>query len=429
MVVIALATGAFILHPRKPPCFHVDGRHALVFRGARVFDGENILSDTDVLVVDGTIAAVGTLGCIDPGSAKVEDVETRGDTLLPGLIDAHTHRGEDEEALAAAVTFGVTTEIDMGGSRPERLAEIRAKDDPKLADAFGAGMWVTAPGGHGTEYGGAPGPTLARNDDADAFVAARIAEGSQFIKLIISSELPTLNAEQTRAVVTAAHARDRRVVAHVNTRADAEVAVDAGVDGLAHLFIDRLHGKLRNGTPVGWDREAAQRLVEDITRRHIFVIPTLGVLQSACGIAPGKSLLGDSHIGPRLSDRARRSLSAEGWGTNSDRDCYEHLTESVSLLRGAVPILAGTDAGNRGVTHGASLHRELELLVKAGLTPLEALRAATSAPAAAFESIKERGHIAVGARADLLLVEGDPTQDILATRAILRVYKHGVQAL
>jgi imidazolonepropionase-like amidohydrolase len=105
------------------------------------------------------------------------------------------------------------------------------------------------------------------------------------------------------------------------------------------------------------------------------------------------------------------------------------VIETVALLRGTTALLAGTDAGNDGVTHGASLHRELELLVEAGLTPLEALRAATSAPAAAFEPIRDRGRVVVGARADLLLVEGDPTTDILATRDIVRVYKKGSRSL
>jgi imidazolonepropionase-like amidohydrolase len=163
-------------------------------------------------------------------------------------------------------------------------------------------------------------------------------------------------------------------------------------------------------------------------RRGVFVIPTLEMLQMACGVATGRPLLSDPHIGPRLDDAARRMLDAPGWADDSGRDCWAHVVESMSLLRGATPLLAGTDAGNDGVTHGASLHRELELLVQAGLTPVEALRAATSAPTAAFRDIADRGKIAPGARADLLLVEGDPTTDILATRAIMRVYVRGTRA-
>ena len=89
-----------------------------------------------------------------------------------------------------------------------------------------------------------------------------------------------------------------------------------------------------------------------------------------------------------------------------------------------MPILAGTDAINPGTAHGASIHRELELLVAAGLSPSEALAAATSVPASIF-GLSGRGRIAPGARADLVLVDGDPTTDIKATRRIVGVWKQG----
>jgi imidazolonepropionase-like amidohydrolase len=90
------------------------------------------------------------------------------------------------------------------------------------------------------------------------------------------------------------------------------------------------------------------------------------------------------------------------------------------------PLLAGTDAPNGGTAFGASLHRELELLVAAGLSPIEALRAATSAPAAAF-GLRDRGRLAHGLRADVVVVEGDPTTEIRETRSIRAIYKRGVR--
>ena len=102
------------------------------------------------------------------------------------------------------------------------------------------------------------------------------------------------------------------------------------------------------------------------------------------------------------------------------------MLEAVRVLRAAgVVILAGTDAPNPGTAQGASLHGELELLVEAGLTPAEALRAATSAPAGVF-GLKDRGRLAPGLRADLVLVDGDPSQDIRATRAIVGIWKAGL---
>jgi imidazolonepropionase-like amidohydrolase len=91
-----------------------------------------------------------------------------------------------------------------------------------------------------------------------------------------------------------------------------------------------------------------------------------------------------------------------------------------------VPVLAGTDAPAPGLTYGASLHRELEHLVNAGLTPTAALAAATSAIARAFR-LSDRGRIRAGLRADLLLVDGDPSKDIRATRNIVAIWKQGVR--
>jgi imidazolonepropionase-like amidohydrolase len=97
-----------------------------------------------------------------------------------------------------------------------------------------------------------------------------------------------------------------------------------------------------------------------------------------------------------------------------------------ALRRGGVSILAGTDAPAPGLAHGLSLHHELELLVRSGLTPLEALAAATSESARAF-GFHDRGRIAVGMRADLLLINGDPSVNITATRDIVGVWKLGVR--
>jgi imidazolonepropionase-like amidohydrolase len=389
-------------------CFPVAGRHAVWLRGVRVFDGEAALpSPTDVLVVDQTIAAVGPLACVDAGDASLDEVPGAGRTLLPGLVDAHAHV-HDDVALRESLRFGVTTAIDMGGSR-DFLRSARGNVDPALADVYGAGMYVTAPGGHGTEYGGEV-PTLERAADAPAFVDARIREGSQIIKLILDKGMHTLDLTAARAVVDAAHARGVKVVAHVGFRDDADEAVSAGVDGLAHVFPDQV---------------ATEELVDAIARQHVFVVPTLQMMQMRCGIATGRPLLRDPRIGPKLTPPAQASLGARGW--KGAVPCWPAVLDTMKMLHGRTAILAGTDCGNDGTTYGAGLHRELELLVEAGLSPAEALRAATAEPARAF-GLEDRGRIAVGKRADLLLVEGDPTVEVTATRAIVEVYKQGVAA-
>jgi hypothetical protein len=206
-----------------------------------------------------------------------------------------------------------------------------------------------------------------------------------------------------------------RPVVDVETLSDAQAAVASGAAGLAHWFVEE-------PTPPA--------LVEGIVEKNVFVVPTLGRMQMGCGIPVGRQILGDPRIGPRLTESARVALGAGRGGRLGPRrlGCYANVLQAMALLHGHAAILAGTDAPGPGLAHGASLHRELELLVFAGLTPLEALRAATSVPAAAF-GLSDRGRIAAGARADLVLVSGDPSADILATRAIVRVYRQGLRVL
>jgi imidazolonepropionase-like amidohydrolase len=410
-LLAAVVVGAFAAaHGRRSGCFQVHGKRAILFRGARVFDGDRVLPATDVLVVDRSIVEVGPLACIDPDGADVDIVPAQADTLLPGLIDAHGHYdGEDE--LERTIAFGVTTAISMGSYIP-LLHQAAGNVDPKLADIYGAGMIVTAPGGHGTEDGHFI-PTLASAGDAPAFVDARIAEGSAFIKLILDHHMSNLDAREALAVVQAAHARGKMVVAHVGDREDADEAVGAGVDGLAHIFCDQ---------------PAPPELVDAIATRRIFVIPTLEIMERDCGVATGRALFRDERFLLKLTEPEKDALNSPGWAGVNPSSCWPRVVETMHELRGKVPILAGTDAPNSGTWYGVSLHRELELLVQTGLTPVEALAAATSVPADVF-GLKDRGRIAPGMRADLLLVEGDPTRDILDTHSIVRVYKLGARSL
>jgi imidazolonepropionase-like amidohydrolase len=391
------------------------GAQTTLFRNVRLFDGERAAGPRDVLVRDGVIAGVASK--IDaPADATV--VDGTGKTLLPGLIDAHTHTWG--EALRTALAFGVTTELDMftATSFVKQMKEEQAAGKANgRADLFSAGTLVTAPGGHGTEYGMTI-PTITKAAEAQAFVDARIAEGSDYIKIVLDDghtygmQLPTISAEVLQAVVDAAHARRKLAVVHVGDLAGARAAIAAGADALVHLFVD-------TQPDTAFGRDAA--------KRRIFVTPTLGVLMSVTGTGGGASLASDARMTPYLTKPALTQLQ-ESFPRRPGQPPvhYSAAVAAVKQLRAAkVPILAGTDAGNPGTAHGSALHRELELLVEAGLTPAEALIAATSAPARAY-ALNDRGRVAKGLRADLLLVNGDPTVDITATRDIAGIWKGGV---
>jgi hypothetical protein len=158
----------------------------------------------------------------------------------------------------------------------------------------------------------------------------------------------------------------------------------------------------------------------------LFVVPTLAVVDGIYSRRGGLALLDDPDLRRRLFPDDRQSLDISSrLMMGAFPGDFAHALAAVRLLHDAgVPILAGTDAPNPGTVHGATLHRELELLVRAGLSPLDALRAATSAAARAF-GLDDRGRIARGLRADVVLVDGDPTTDIRKTRAVVGVWKEG----
>jgi imidazolonepropionase-like amidohydrolase len=381
----------------------------------RVFDGARLLPKATVLIAGDHILGVGADLAIPAGAAIVDGV---GKTLLPGLIDAHTHASGD--ALERALQFGVTTELDMFADltfAAKARAEQTAGRVTTRADLRSAGTLVTAPKGHGTEFG-VPIPTLAGAADAQAFVDARIAEGSDYIKIVKDNGAmygltwPTLSDDELAAVVAAAHWRQKMAVVHIGTQADAVAAIRAGAGGLVHLFEDSL---------------PAPDFASLAASHHVFVVPTLTVLESETGKATGASLAADTRVAPWLNASEAQALKGRfQFSERSTSLSLDHANAAVAALQAAgVPLLAGTDAPNPGTTHGASLHRELELLVAAGLTSIEALTAATSTPARVF-GLLDRGRIAPGLRADLLLVAGDPSHDITETRAIVAVWRNGV---
>src|SRR3954451_9625385 len=376
----------------------------------RIFDGTRVIPQGTVVFQGDRIAAAGE-HVLPPRGAEV--IDGTGQTLLPGFIDGHTHAWGD--VLERALVFGVTTELDMFTTPQfaKQMREEQAKTGaPGRADLYSAGYLATAPGGHGTEYG-LPVPTLTKPEEAQAWVDARVAEGSDYIKIILEDgspygrKIPTLDPATLTALVQAAHRRKKLAVVHVSTEDAAKEAIAAGADGLVHIFTDR----------------APEPGFAALLQKHkAFVTPTLTVVESTTGTASGMALPDDPRLAPYLREDEVGNLRRPF--PSHKLDFQNALAAVRELARAGVPILAGTDAPTPGTAHGASIHRELELLVSAGLTPTQALAAATSTPARIF-GLKDRGRIAPGLRADLVLVKGDPTQDITAPRDVQRIWKAG----
>jgi imidazolonepropionase-like amidohydrolase len=402
---------------------HSEATELTVVTNAHIFDGERAI-DEQIVVLDGThILAVGG---VVPAGATI--INAHGGTLMPGLIDAHVHT--DMDGLRDALLFGVTTELEMMGQwSPKKREKIAERHD--VADIRSAGMGVTPPGGHPSEYVKSSGnlllrlffryPFVSTPEEAVGFVRKQIAKGSDYIKVFLEdgttigfAGLRVTSNETLLAAVNEAHRLGKMAIVHVTTVEGGQKAISAGADGLAHLF---------------FDRAPSPELVAAIASSGAFVTPTLVTLSTAFGNSAA-ALAADKRVSSRLGrkwlDSLSRSMNVYPQGRLSD--AYASV---MALHEAGVDILAGSDVSEPipslgGLAHGASLHHELQLLVVAGLTPVEALRAATSTPARRF-GLNDRGRIANGARADLLLVDGDPMGNINDTLNIRAIWRCGAR--
>jgi len=346
----------------------------IALTNVRVFDGA-CMREPSTVVIEGNVIKYDATGATE--------VDGQGAFLLPGLIDAHIHLN-GVKSLEQLLKHGVTTGLDMASWPPAKVDALRGLKGH--TDIRSAGIPVTAPGTtHSRIPGFAKEALLSSADQAPKYVADRVAEGSDYIKVI--ADIPGPDQATLNAVVVAAHEHNKLVIAHASAFAPFHMAQEAGVDIVTHVPLDK---------PL--DSAAVARM----TAENRVVVPTLTMMEGIIN---------------RLHPKGRD---------------YAHGRTSVAAMYHAgVPILAGIDANTApgvpaNVPHGESLHHELELLVDAGLSNLDALRAATSLPAKHF-GLHDRGVIETGRRADLVLVGANPLDDIRATRQILRVWCGGIE--
>lgn len=409
-----------------------------------------IAADRDVALAEGRIAAIEPAGRrAPPPGARV--VSGEGATLVPGLVDLHGHIDADpappwdggtpdpEANLRAYLYCGVTTVLDPGDPSPdafERRARV-ARGELVGPRIYTAGPLHSVPEGHPIALVRALAPwwigwylaprmavAVDSPEAARAAVDALAPSQPDVVKIVIDRiplDAPRMSREVARATVERAREHGLRVVAHVGTTEDAIDAAEAGVAAW-------MHGVYRERIPDG-----------DVARLAAYGIPMVATIEVFESYA--RSL-----DGPRESTALERETapaelldsfypppegfslgSLEGW-FEANRAASGARFDNVRRLHAAgVTILAGSDTQS-GVFPGAGLHRELAQLVRAGLTPAEAVRAATLDPARFLANGAEPdfGSVEVGKRADLLLVEGDPTADVGALSRIREVFRAGV---
>lgn len=378
-----------------------DGAFAIT--GATVIDGTDraAVEDATLLVRDGRIAEVGPSARVTI-PAGVRRIDGRGKTIVPGLWDMHAHASQIEWA-PAYLAAGVTSIRDMGGERGFLTAFRDA-----LAAKRGPGPRVLLAGLVDGEAPNAFGQYTASTPDAGRALVDRYhADRFEQMKLYSLLQPPVVDA-----IVARAHELGMTVTGHVPTALGIRRAVEAGMDHVAHM-------------PVGGDLQApaTRETIELLAKRRVVIDPTLpwGELLGRAPETQVDQIEPGLKSGPPALVMNYRSVTNQGDAAAAKARVDRQLATLKALHAAGVPIVAGTD----GAVPGHSLLRALELSVRAGLTPIQAIQTATIGPARSMGLEKEVGTIEPGKRADFVILDGNPLADISNIRRIRWVVGQG----
>jgi imidazolonepropionase-like amidohydrolase len=417
------------------------GSQAVLLRDVRLIDGTGAAprEHVSLLLRDGRIEQIGGAAMVAPKGVQVR--ELAGKTVMPGIISAHSHLGlllDNAEPSAVAYSrenvtaalkqyerFGVTTIMSLGMNR-DLVYELRAEQrEGKLGGAtiFTAGRGVGVPKGAPALLAAPdqiyrPATVAEARADVDELAGHR----ADIVKVWVDrvqGKLPSMDPAIYKAVIEEAHKDGLRVAAHVYYLDDARQLVADGVDLLAHSVRDQV---------------VDQAFVESVKQHHVWYIPTFTVDESAFIYAQKPAFMSTDFFkeaaGPKLlakmdAPEYAAKINGDPQTTQHEKDFKMDQTNFKKMFNGGVQVGFGTDSGAVvGRIPGFSEHRELELMVQAGLTPMQAIMAATGQNAKLLR-VEDRGTIAVGKRADVLVLDGDPLMDIRNTRRIVAVYHDG----
>ena len=389
-----------------------------------------------LVVEQGRITWVGADGSVKvPAGAQTRDLA--GAFVMPGLINLHGHVGNTvdftqdskfhtkesvQKDLGTYAAYGVTTVLSMGTDQDTifGVREGQADGRPKMARVHTVGQGLMLKGG----YGGLAGVTngVATPEDAVAEVTRQLDKKVALVKLWLDSELgtmPKMSPAITKAIIDTAHARDTRVVAHIFYLEDAKRLVDQGVDALVHSVRDK---------PVD------QALIEAMKKKGVWqAAATLSREASMFAYASTPDFASDPFFTRGVSVAAvdlikspeRQKAQAARPHHSQYPAFYETAKANLKKLADAGVMYGfGTDAGPPGRFPGYAEHWELWAMVEAGLTPLQALTAATG-KAAEFLRVNDVGRLEAGRWADLLVLDANPLDDIRNSRKIRAVYVGG----
>ncbi len=424
----------------QPPSTPGPTRGAVIFEGARLLrpgSGPPIQRGT-LLVENGRIVRIGETAGDVKAPAGATRIDLAGKTVMPLLVDTHVHLGYQKGLVFAADNFTRDTIVDqldrylyagVGavlslGTDPGTLPfQVRAD---QAAGRRGGSTWLTAGRGIAAPNAGPGTPELKASaygvtteEEARRAVREQTANKVDFIKIWVDDRngtVPKLDPALSRAVIDEAHKQGTRVIAHVFYLDDAKELARAGVDGFAHLVRDR---------------EADDELVALVKSRNIFVMPNLAISENGAHASP-PAWLAD----PLLRETSPADVIARVGETFGRRTpeavaraqrTYAAMQRTLARLNAAgVTIVLGTDDGAvRDHFYAYTAHRELRLMVEAGMSPAQVLTAATKTSADVLR-LTDRGRLEPGSRADLLVLDANPLDDIAHTTRIAAIYQNGV---
>ena len=412
-----------------------------IYQGATLIpgDGRPAIERSAFIVDDnGTITRVGRQGELK-APAGAARVDLTGKTVMPTLIDIHTHTGFQKgatyrpdnygretiiEDLNRALRFGVSAVVSEGIDPGDAAFSIR---EDQAAGRLGGTRLFTAGRGMGAPNAGPGADTykgiaydITTEEGGRRAVRELAARKVDFVKIWVddrNGRAPELSPPLYRAIIDEAHKHGIRVNAHVFYLADAKGLVAAGIDGFTHLVRDK---------------DMDDELVRAIVKRRVVIMPTLQNTERGRNTEPPPALAAwltgpaREAIGADLVEKILAGYSGRTPAqASAARDRYAILQRSLKKLSDAgARIVLGGDTGLQDDPFGFAEHRELELMVEAGVTPMQAIVAATSS-GAEYLHMRDRGTLAPGKRADFLVLDGNPLDDVTNTRRIAQVLLRG----
>jgi imidazolonepropionase-like amidohydrolase len=424
---------------------------SILIRNVDVFVGKSpeLLRAQDVLIQGERIQKVAESGTL-PYEADFHVIQGEGKTLLPGFVDTHVHlsfsgsapwkfyRGDAKHNLEAYLYAGVTTVYDLGGEAPslKRIKNRLQKEKLIGPQIFHTHALITAPESHPLplikellpwpihSILAARTPVIREPSQAPQIIESQINREVDFIKIVLD-ELPPgsheMDEASLRALIRESHQRGKKVFVHIGTAENALMAARAGADVLAHGIY---RGSL------------TEKQAKEIASSGVQLIYTLAGWQNVSAIYEGsyepdplaREITSPRILDPVTGEAGKRLGSTPGVGEMAlaVHEYREEIPRYVKMLYEAgVPFLVGTDSPLAGVYPGSSFHEEMERLHQAGIPAPDVLIAATWRGASLLTTSPDFGSVEEGKIADLVLVRGNPLEDIRAAREIEKVWRGG----